>query len=164
MIIKLNNINIDFDLENEIPYFQVSDENKVRFDIDSLNKKDITSLINNIFKESTTNCSFLSEFIKPVKFKEKTNIGRYISINNWHETIHSENDTYVISTIKNITQKDINSYVLYIKRGLVEPFIVFYNDENMLYISNSVIDIISDSIEFISSVKDTFANHICVED
>lgn len=105
MIIKLNNINIDFDLENEIPYFQVSDENKVRFDIDSLNKKDITSLINNIFKESTTNCSFLSEFIKPVKFKEKTNIGRYISINNWHETIHSENDTYVISTIKILHKK-----------------------------------------------------------
>ncbi len=63
---------------------------------------------------------------------EKTRIGRFFNITNWYEEIHSADEKYVIATIKNIKNKDLIDYSLYIKKGLVEPFIVFYNQEKYI--------------------------------
>ncbi|HDP2004082.1 TPA: phage tail protein, partial [Staphylococcus aureus] len=43
--------------------------------------------------------------------------------------------------------------------GLVEPFIVFYNQENIFYISNAVIDIISVSKDTLGYIKSEFNDH-----
>ncbi|QHW37551.1 hypothetical protein GZH82_09485 [Staphylococcus ursi] len=80
MIIKLNNINIHLNLENEIPYFQVAEPHKLRLDVNSVETKDMKYVMNRIFREKPIHCSLLSKHIKPVKYKEKTNIGRYITI------------------------------------------------------------------------------------
>lgn len=161
MIINLKEQQINFDLENEIPFFQSSNENRVRFDIDRLEKKQISNIIHQLFSnQSNTKCSFLSEYIYPVKFREKTRIGRFLSITNWQEEIHSTDEKYIIATIENIKITEIINYSIYIQKGLVEPYIIFYNNENMMYVSNSVIDIISVSKETITNIKTEFSDYI----
>ncbi|EWG56067.1 hypothetical protein Y000_10820 [Staphylococcus aureus MUF168] len=72
MIINLETQQIHFDLEHEIPYFQSPEKNRIRLDIDVLNKKQISNIINVIFNnQSKTKCTFLSEYLYPVKFREK---------------------------------------------------------------------------------------------
>lgn len=157
---KFETQQIHFDLEHEIPYFQAPEKNRIRLDIDVLNKKQISNIINVIFNnQSKTKCTFLSEYLYPVKFREKTRIGRFFNITNWYEEIHSTDEKYVIATIKNIKNKDLIDYSLYIKKGLVEPFIVFYNQENIFYISNAVIDIISVSKDTLDYIKSEFNDH-----
>ncbi|HCY0493824.1 TPA: phage tail protein, partial [Staphylococcus aureus] len=63
MIINLETQQIHFDLEHEIPYFQAPEKNRIRLDIDVLNKKQISNIINVIFNnQSKTKCTFLSEY------------------------------------------------------------------------------------------------------
>ncbi|ARB41286.1 phage tail protein [Mammaliicoccus sciuri] len=161
MIINIGEQQINFDLESEIPFFQSSHENRMRFDIDSFEKKQLSKIINQLFSnQSNTKCSFLSEYLYPVKFREKTRIGRFLSITNWHEELHYTDEKYIIATIENIKNTEIINYSLYIQKGLVEPYIIFYNDKNMIYLSNSVIDIISFSKETITNIKTEFLNYI----
>lgn len=161
MIINLGEQQINFDLENEIPYFQSSDENKVRLDIDKIPKKQLANIITLLFSnQSNTKSSFLSEYLYPVRYREKTRIGRFLTITNWHEEVHSADEKYIIATIENIKNAEIINYVLYIQKGLVEPYIIFYNEENILYISNSVIDIISVSVDTITHIKTEFNDKI----
>lgn len=161
MIINLDEQQIYFDLEHETPYFQASDENRVRIDINVLNKKQFSNIINTLFSsQSNTKCTFLSEYLYPVRFREKTRIGRFLTITNWHEEVHSADEKYVFTTIENIKNIEMINYCLFIQKGLVEPFIVFYNQENILYISNSVIDIISVSKDSLDYVKTAFNDYI----
>ncbi|HHU6750993.1 TPA: phage tail protein [Staphylococcus pseudintermedius] len=161
MIINLKEQQINFDLENETPFFQSSNENRVRFDIDSLDKKQLSNIIHQLFSnQSNTKCSFLSKYIYPVEFREKTRIGRFLTITNWREEIHSTDKKYIIVTIENINISEIINYLLYIQKSLVEPYIVFYNNENMIYISSSVIDIISGSKVTVNKIKTGFSDHI----
>lgn len=43
---------------------------------------------------------------------------------------------------------------------MVEPYIIFYNKRNIIYISNDVIDIISSSKEMINNIKSEFSSYI----
>lgn len=45
---------------------------------------------------------------------------------------------------------------------MIEPYIIFYNEQNIIYISNDVIDIISSSKEMISNIKSEFKEFIDV--
>ncbi|HGH5032822.1 phage tail protein, partial [Staphylococcus aureus] len=53
MIINLETQQIHFDLEHEIPYFQAPEKNRIRLDIDVLNKKQISNIINVIFNNQS---------------------------------------------------------------------------------------------------------------
>ncbi|MER2035645.1 phage tail protein [Mammaliicoccus vitulinus] len=161
MIINLGDKRMNFDLENETPFFQSSNDNRVRFDIDSLDKKNLSDIMNRLFNNPlNTKCSFLSEYISPVKYREKTRVGRFLSITNWHEEVHSTDEKYIISTIERLKNEEIIKYSLYIQKGLVDPYIIFYNNKNMFYINNSVIDIISSSKDFITNIKEDFKDDI----
>ncbi|EZY76246.1 hypothetical protein [Staphylococcus aureus] len=160
MIINIKEQQIHFDLEHETPYFQLSDKNRIRLDIANLNKKQFTNIINILFSDqSSTKCTFLSEYLYPVKFREKTRIGRFLIITNWHEEIHSADEKYVVATIENIKNLEIINYSIYIQKGLVEPFIIFYSQENILYVSNYVVDIITESKETLDYFKVVFNVH-----
>ncbi|EGQ0541954.1 hypothetical protein [Staphylococcus aureus] len=160
MIINIKEQQIHFDLEHETPYFQLSDKNRIRLDIANLNKKQFTNIINILFSDqSSTKCTFLSEYLYPVKFREKTRIGRFLIITNWHEEIHSADEKYVMATIENIKNLEIINYSIYIQKGLVEPFIIFYSQENILYVSNYVVDIITESKETLDYFKVVFNVH-----
>ena len=154
MIINLEEMNINFDLENETPFFQASNENRVRFDVEHVNKKQLSNIINQLFTNQTkTKCSFLSEYKYPVKFREKTRLGRFFNITNWKEEVHTSNEEYIMVTTENLKNDEIINYCLYIQKGMIEPYIIFYNKQNILYISNDVIDIISSSKDMISNIK-----------
>lgn len=154
MIINLEEMNINFDLESETPFFQASNENIVRFDVEHVNKKQLSNIINQLFTNQTkTKCSFLSEYKYPVKFREKTRFGRFFKITNWKEEVHTSNEEYIIVTTENLKNDEIINYCLSIQKGIIEPYIIFYNKQNILYISNDVIDIISSSKEMISNIK-----------
>ncbi|UXU83909.1 phage tail protein [Mammaliicoccus sciuri] len=154
MIINLEEMNINFDLENETPFFQASNENRVRFDVEHVNKKQLSNIINQLFTNQTkTKCSFLSEYKYPVKFREKTRLGRFFNITNWKEEVHTSNEEYIMVTTENLKNDEIINYCLYIQKGMIEPYIIFYNKQNIFYISNDVIDIISSSKEMISNIK-----------
>lgn len=160
MIINIKEQQIHFDLEHETPYFQSSNKNSIRLDIANLNKKQFTNIINILFSDqSSTKCTFLSEYLYPVKFREKTRIGRFLTITNWHEEIHSADEKYVMATIENIKNLEIINYSIYIQKGLVEPFIIFYSQENILYVSNYVVDIITESKETLDCFKVVFNVH-----
>lgn len=160
MIINIKEQQIHFDLEHETPCFQLSDKNRIRLDIANLNKKQFTNIINILFSDqSSTKCTFLSEYLYPVKFREKTRIGRFLIITNWHEEIHSADEKYVMATIENIKNLEIINYSIYIQKGLVEPFIIFYSQENILYVSNYVVDIITESKETLDYFKVVFNVH-----
>ncbi len=94
-----------------------------------------------------------------LNLEKKQELVVFFNITNWYEEIHSTDEKYVIATIKNIKNKDLIDYSLYIKIGLVEPFIVFYNQENIFYISNAVIDIISVSKDTLDYIKSEFNDH-----
>lgn len=161
MIINLEEMNINFDLESETPFFQVSNENRVGFDVEQVNKKQLSNIINQLFTNQTkTKCSFLSEYKYPVKFREKTRFGRFFKITNWKEEVHTSNEEYIIVTIENLKNDGIINYCLYIQKAMVEPYIIFYNKRNIIYISNDVIDIISSSKEMINNIKSEFSSYI----
>lgn len=154
MIINLEEMNINFDIENETPFFQASNENRVRFDVEHVNKKQLSNIINQLFTNQTkTKCSFLSEYKYPVKFREKTRLGRFFNITNWKEELHTSNEEYIIVTTENLKNDEIINYCLYIQKGMIEPYIIFYNKQNIFYISNDVIDIISSSKDMINNIK-----------
>lgn len=163
MIISLDRMNITFDLESETPFFQASIENRVRFDVEHVNKKQLSNIINQLFtNQNKTKCSFLSEYKYPVKFREKTRLGRFFNITNWKEELHTSNEAYIIVTTANLKNDEIINYCLSIQKGMIEPYIIFYNEQNIIYISNDVIDIISSSKEMISNIKSEFSNYIDV--
>ncbi|MEX6216901.1 phage tail protein [Mammaliicoccus sciuri] len=163
MIINLEEMNINFDLESETPFFQASIENRVRFDVEHVNKKQLSNIINQLFTNQTkTKCSFLSEYKYPVKYREKTRFGRFFNVINWKEELHTSNEEYIMVTIENLKNDEIINYCLYIQKSMIEPYIIFYNKQNIIYISNDVIDIISSSKEMINNIKSEFKEFIDV--
>lgn len=116
-------------------------------------------LIREIFPNKIS-CSFLTETLTPTYSKEKTNIGKYIRITNWTEERYFSDVEYIMATIQGVGLKELSNYSVYIKRGLVNPYICFYDEKSIYYISDSVIDIVSSSTEFIESMKEKYQGKV----
>ncbi|MDE9751812.1 hypothetical protein [Staphylococcus delphini] len=155
MEIKLKNLVVQFDLNSETPYFQVEDNYKIRWDIDSIQKRDLAEIMRLSFK-SKINGSFLSKIISPVCKREVTRLGWYINIKNWRENIHFDNEKYIISSISDIDITEALNYCIYIKNSQIQPFIIFYDDTSLLKIGVDTIDIISASEELIKKLHTKF--------
>ncbi|MBZ8175297.1 hypothetical protein [Staphylococcus delphini] len=155
MEIKLKNLVVQFDLNSETPYFQVEDNYKIRWDIDSIQKRDLAEIMRLSLK-SKINGSFLSKIISPVCKREVTRLGWYINIKNWRENIHCDNEKYIISSISDIDITEALNYCIYIKNSQIQPFIIFYDDTSLLKIGVDTIDIISASKELIKKLHTKF--------
>lgn len=155
MEIKLKNLVVQFDLNSETPYFQVEDNYKIRWNIDSIQKRDLAEIMRLSFK-SKINGSFLSKIISPVCKREVTRLGWYINIKNWREKIHCDNEKYIISSISDIDITEALNYCIYIKNSQIQPFIIFYDDTSLLKIGVDTIDIISASEELIKKLHTKF--------
>ena len=105
MIINLETQQIHFDLEHEIPYFQSPEKNRIRLDIDVLNKsKFLILLMLYLITNQRRNVHFcLNTYI--LLNLEKNKNWSFFNITNWYEEIHSADEKYVIATIKNIKTK-----------------------------------------------------------
>lgn len=159
MELKIEKNKITFDLDNEIPFFQVGDKYRVRFGIDDFNREEMKCLIREVFPNKMS-CSLLTEILTPTYSKEKTNIGKYIGITNWKEDKYFSDVEYIIATIREVEPKELLNYSLYIKRGLASPFICFHDKKSVYYISDSVIDIVSSSTDFIELIKGEYQGRV----
>ncbi|MGK0554194.1 hypothetical protein [Macrococcus capreoli] len=148
---------IKFGIDKPTPYFQVSDEYRIRFGYERMKG----SLIKRIITETCSNDSFNMEFLLRVIDghyiqTEKTNLGRYFKITNWKEVFHKgeEEIDYVNVIVKGI---DLNSLIKYVTNVVCgnerESFIIFYSSDKIIYVSNDVIDIVSRDTEFIQKMK-----------
>lgn len=159
MNIILRNLPLTFDLESETPFFQVSIPHRIRFDANMISKPVVTAIVNQLFDTpDTTHCSFLSKYLYPIHVREKTHVGRFFNIINWREDVHVGEDTYTISTFYKITNEALIDYLLYVPRSFINPYIIFYNNQHIVYISSDVLDVISCSEEVIKNYKAKYAD------
>lgn len=162
-LVKLKDFNIDFDCTQATPFFQVPEDNRVRFDIEKLSRVNLQLIINQIFNGNKgINAIFVSGYIFNKKRKSaKTKIGQIIHLKNWKEEEVLEDDTnngIVYASIKNLDPLDVYNYCFSVKKGGTGAYISFYSDEYLLYVSNDVIDIISNDSTNIHKLKDTYKN------
>lgn len=159
MNIILRNLSLTFDLESETPFFQVSIPHRIRFDADMISKPLVTTIVNQLFDTpDTTHCSLLSKYLSPIHTREKTRVGRFFNIINWREDVHVGEDTYIISTFYKLTNEALIDYLLYVPRSCINPYIIFYNNHHIVYISSDVLDVISCSEEVIKNYKAKYAD------
>jgi hypothetical protein len=160
-LVKLKEFSVDFDCNGMTPFFQVHQDNRVRFDIDALNMANLKLIINDIFnKDKQINAIVVSEYIVNNKRKSaKTRIGQVIHLKNWKEHVVLEegtSDGIVYSTIGSLNPTDVYNYCLSVKKGLTRAYIAFHSNEYLLYVSSDVIDIISSNATNISKLKDRY--------
>lgn len=160
MNIQLENLKINFINEGPAPFFQVENDNRLRLDIDYINRDHLTRIVNTLFKDDDSiNLSYYYGTVFPKIFKEPTRIGKYISINNWKEV-------YAIVTIKSIRKSELINYLLYLKHALKDPYMCIYNEHNLLCNSSDVLDIVSGSATMINDLKSVYepiVNHFYSE-
>ncbi|WP_208592646.1 hypothetical protein [Gracilibacillus suaedae] len=162
-MVKLNNINIDFDCNKETPYFQATSEQRIRFDMEDLKINLIRKIIEDVFtEEDKISVIFVSEYIYNKKrYSSKSKVGKIINIRNWHETVVEDETTgegEVYATIMNLKREDITNYCSAIYKGHTEAYISFFSDKFLLYVSSDVIDIISNDVEKIANLKQNYSN------
>lgn len=174
MNIQLENLNISFTNEDPAPFFQVENNNRLRLDIDYINRDNLTRIVNILFKDDDSiNLSYYYGTVFPKIFKEPTRIGQYISINNWKEELieieneFDEKEIYAIVTIKSIRKSELINYLLYLKHALKDPYMCIYNEHNLLCNSSDVLDIVSSSTTMINDLKSDYEpiiNHFYSEE
>lgn len=161
---KIKKFHINFTKNIEIPFFQVSPQLRVRFGVELFDNGKL-SLLKDILSETLDhpqeiNVTFISGYIKnDRRYREKTNIGKYIKIKNWSETItyHDEIDANVIfTTIKNIRFEEVYQYIKSVVKGMRSSYIVIYNENYLVYISEDVIDFISYDQNLIQNLKNHY--------
>ena len=80
MNIHLENLNVNFKMKILL-LFQVENDNRLRIDIDYINRDNLTRIVNILFKDDDSiNLSYYYGTVFPKIFKEPTRIGKYISI------------------------------------------------------------------------------------
>ncbi|MCG7338834.1 hypothetical protein MHZ36_05980 [Staphylococcus sp. ACRSN] len=174
MNIQLENLKINFRNEGPDPFFQVENENRLRLDIDYINRNNLSQIVNTLFKDDySINLSYYYGTVFPKIIKEPTRIGKYISINNWKEELieieneFNEKEIYAIVTIKRIRKSELINYLLYLKNALKNPYMCIYNEHNLLCNSSDVVDIVSGSTTMINNLKSIYepiANHFYSEE
>lgn len=148
---------IHFGIDKPVPYFQVSDEHRIRFGYEKMNGSLIKQIITETYSNDNFNMEFLLRVIEGHYIQtEKTNLGRYFKIKNWKEVFHKgeEEVDYINVIVKGIELKPLIKYITKVICGNErESFIIFYNSDKIIYVSNDVIDIVSHDTEFIEVMK-----------
>ncbi|PLR70580.1 hypothetical protein [Bacillus sp. UMB0728] len=162
-MIQIHNLNIDFTNIDITPFFQVKDENRVRFGLEIFETQG-TELLKNLIMDilpadSSVSSSFISGYLyKNKRTSLKTGLGRILKISNWKETEVSDNEkTTIFGTVNGLRPEHIFEYTKMIINGLPQSYIIFYNDQTLIYVSSDVIDIISE-VDLINSLKSKYNN------
>ena len=158
---NLKNTGIDFDINQPTPFFQVTDERRIRFGVDEISFHEVKRVIGEVFEQDDAiDMTVLSSYVKGKKYiSAKTTIGKWFSIKNWTETIVFNEDDYtgfVFATIRNLDRREVERYVAAIRQGARGAYIAFYTDDRLLYVSTDVLDIVSPDCGFIRKMKLTF--------
>lgn len=151
---------IKFGIDKPAPYFQVSDEYRIRFGYERMKGSLIRQIITETYSDDRFNMEFLLRVIDGHYIQtEKTNLGRYFKIRNWKEVFHKgeEDVDYINVIVKGIELKPLVKYITNVVCGKErESFIIFYSSDKIIYVSNDVIDIVSHDREFIKEMKEKY--------
>jgi hypothetical protein len=162
-LVKLSDLNVDFDCYKETPYFQVNSDRRIRFGMENLNMTLINKIVEDVFNEQDNiSVVFVSEYIVQNKRRSsKSKVGKVIDIKNWHETVvegEFPDEGVVYATVKNLTRNDVAKYALKVYKGHPQAFLAFYSDKFLFYVSSDVIDIISKDTGGVTSFKKVYSN------
>ncbi|RAI81398.1 hypothetical protein BFS35_007450 [Macrococcoides goetzii] len=151
---------IHFGIDKPIPYFQVSDEHRIRFGYEKMNGSLIKQIITDTYSDDNFDMEFLLSVIEGDYIQtEKTNLGRYFKITNWKEVFHKgeEDVDYINVIVKNIDLQPLIKYITNVVCGNErEAFILFYSLNKIIYVCNDVIDIVSHDTKFIEDFKSKY--------
>ncbi len=148
-----------------IPYFQVTDEYRIRFGFEVLDKKRIQEVIEYAFQinDDITVELKLRSYIDNKEIRERTNMNRYFTINNWEERIvegyvdpdyPDDIDKFMMVKVKHIQISEILKYAKSAIRNYKrEVFIHFYTEHVDVFVHEDVIDIVSHDRKFIEDFK-----------
>lgn len=162
---KFKKFKVDFTNTEETPFFQVTSNHRIRFDMDLFfnnNTRLLKNILDNLFNQNEKiNSSFICGYIiNGKRIHEKTGLGKFTKIRNWKETL-IKNDNFTSSTIfasiKNLNYQDVYKYCQNVSQGHPSAYISFYNDNYLLYINQDVIDIISFNEKLIEQLKTKYA-------
>jgi hypothetical protein len=148
------------------PFFNVSPNHRIRFGMETFENNSILLkqvLEDVLIEDQTTDTTFISGYIiNNKRYPEKVGIGKFISINNWRETIvkdeELENDV-IYSTVSNVNNSEVFKYCQKVAKGYPQAYIMFYNDNFLIYVSSDVIDIISYESDVINNLKEKYSSN-----
>ncbi|KML00566.1 hypothetical protein [Rossellomorea marisflavi] len=160
---KIDKFGFKLDDMEATPYFEVTSNYRIRFLMDTFENN--INLLKNVLTDTlkngqTIDTTFISGYIRNKKrYREYIGIGEFIKITNWRETIVKEEEHDVIySTITDVNISDVNKYCQKVANGYREAFIMFYNDDFLIYVSSDVLDIISYESGLISNLKQKYSS------
>ncbi|EFV74621.1 hypothetical protein MKY20_24335 [Cytobacillus sp. FSL W8-0315] len=162
-MIKIQNIEVDFTNIDITPYFQVKAENRIRFGLEVFEDHGtrlLQDILNDVFLESSSvSASFITGYIyKNKRSSLKTGLGEIVKISNWKESLIEDpinERTIIFGTINNLQPKHIFAYTKMIIQGHRQSYIIFYNDDVLIYVSSDVVDIITDK-NLITNLKSKY--------
>ncbi|PWI22915.1 hypothetical protein [Kurthia sibirica] len=163
-MVELKKFNINFSPNKETPYFQTTNDKRIRFILDELSLQTTKYIFKKIYKDKYINTIFISDYIlknKKQYINYKKKIGNIIPLKNWEEIIEpyekDDDETKILfAKVKRLNFIDLYNYSLHLKKGIPELYIVFYSDEFLVYLNSDVIDIISNDKENINKLKKEF--------
>ena len=160
LVITLTQLGVDFN-DEQTPFFQVNSNNRIRFGLSEISYVELKSVLDYIFKEvDTVDMVYLVAYIISNKYiYTKTAVRKSILIRNWKEiTEENEEVRNIYAIVKNIDITQVQKYALSIYKGGRAAYLAFYLKDRLVYISSDVVDIISDDVQFISHLKEQYAN------
>ncbi|MGD6968355.1 hypothetical protein ACQCVP_18145 [Rossellomorea vietnamensis] len=161
-MVRLDSFSVDFDCTKEAPYFQVPQEQRIRFVMEDLSVSLIRGVIEDVYDAGDAlTVIFVSEYIVNNRRRSfKSRIGRSVKITNWQETVvydESLREGIVYTSIRNLIREDVITYCSAIYKGQNEAFLAFYNEKFLVYVSSDVIDIISSDRGLIAELKQGYS-------
>lgn len=151
---------IHFGIDKPVPYFQVSDEHRIRFGYEKMKGSLIKQIITDTYSNDSFNMEFLLSVIEGDYIQtEKTNLGRYFKITNWKEVFHKgeEDVDYINVIVKNIDLQPLIKYITNVVCGNERSsYIIFFSSDKLIYVSSDVMDIVSHDTAFIERLKEKY--------
>lgn len=157
------NLNLSITASGGTPYFLVSKDNRIRFDIDYVDH----NILNNIFSLLSISSTYLNliylDNVEELgkKYREDTsNVNDFFQTNECEIiSIKDEEDNNKIFNfhqIKNCKENDILNYILDISNGGYSNLLYFYNDSMIIKISSDILDIVHEDSNIITLMKVEF--------
>ncbi|MFD2830229.1 hypothetical protein [Corticicoccus populi] len=157
------NLNLSITASRGTPYFLVSKDNRIRFDINYVNH----NILNNIFSllnisSGDLNLIYLDDVERfGKKYREDTSTVNDFFQTNEFEIIsikdEEENNKILnFHQIKNCKENDIINYILHISKGGYSNLLYFYSDNMIIKVGPDIMDIVHEDSNTITLMKVQF--------
>lgn len=157
----IENKPIEFRVDVPIPYFQVTDNHRIRFGYEKLSLTLIREILSQVLSDEMSMTFLLKTIDEGREFKKKGKLKRFFTFNNWKEELIQDNEDlricYVMVKVNGIKREEIIKYAQYIVgEWHWDVFLHFFNETVDIFINEDVIDIVSPDERFIKDLKSKY--------